>query len=46
MTGNWIGDEGVKALSEMLKENNSLVILYLSGETIKKKMKRERNREQ
>ena len=45
MTDNRIGDEGVKVLSEMLKVNNTLAILYLSGET-RKKMKRERNREQ
>ena len=31
-TGNKIGNEGVKALSEMLKVNTTLTNLYLSSE--------------
>ena len=31
MTGNEIGVEGVKALSEMMKKNTTLISLILSG---------------
>ena len=32
MTDNGIGDEGAKAMSEMLKKNTTLTTLDLSGE--------------
>ena len=39
MTGNGIGEEGAKALSEMLKENTTLTSLDLSGEEEERKRK-------
>ena len=39
MTGNDIGDEGAKALSEMLKVNTTLTSLDLSGEEEERKRK-------
>ena len=47
MTDNEIGDEGAKALSEMLKVNTTLTSLDLSGEEERKgkeKEKREKRR--
>ena len=41
MTGNWIGVEGAKAMSEMLKVNTTLTSLDLGGEE-ERKEKRER----
>ena len=37
MTDNGIGDEGVKALSEMLKMNTTLTELNLRGEEERKR---------
>ena len=45
MTGNEIREEGVKALSEILKVNTTLTSLDLSCEEEKKKEKR-KNRKQ
>ena len=42
MTGNGIGDEGAKSLSEMLKTNNTLTSLNLRGEEEGKKRKNEK----
>ena len=36
MTDNEIGDEGAKAMSEMLKVNTTLTELYLGGEEERK----------
>ena len=36
MTGNRIGDEGAKAMSEMLKVNTTLTTLNLSSEEARK----------
>ena len=36
MTGNGIGDEGAKAMSEMLKVNTTLTTLNLGGEEERK----------
>ena len=44
MTDNEIGDEGAKAMSEMLKVNTTLSTLYLGGEEQKRKERRERKR--
>ena len=47
MTGNKIGVEGAKAMSEMLKMNTALATLYLGSEKEegrKKKEKREKRR--
>ena len=41
MTGNWIGDKGAKAMSEMLKLNTTLTELNLECE---EEEKRERGR--
>ena len=44
MTGNEIGDDGAKTLSEMLKKNTTLKTLGLGGEEEgKKKKTKERN---
>ena len=40
MTGNGIGDEGAKSLSEMLKSNTTLTSLNLNGEEEERKRKR------
>ena len=32
MTGNWMRDEGAKAMSEMMKVNTTLTTLNLGGE--------------
>ena len=48
MTDNKIGDEGAKAMSEMLKENTALTTLDLTGEEERKgkeKGKREKKNE-
>ena len=45
MTGNKIGDEGTKAISEMMKENTTLTSLDLESEGKEKaKSKRPRTR--
>ena len=36
MTGNWIGVEGAKAMSEMMKVNSTLTTLNLEGEEERK----------
>ena len=36
MTGNDIGDEGAKSMSEMLKVNSTLTTLDMSGEEERK----------
>ena len=41
MTDNWIGAEGAKAMSEMMKVNTTLTSLDLGGEE-ERKEKRER----
>ena len=43
MTGNEIGDEGAKAMSEMLKVNTTLTSLNLSSEE-ERKERREKER--
>ena len=43
MTGNGIGDEGAKAISEMLKVNSTLTELNLRGEE-ERKERRERKK--
>ena len=47
MTGNEIGDEGAKAMSETQKVNTALVTLYLLGEEeeIRKRERTERKEE-
>ena len=45
MTGNDIGVEGAKALSEMLKVNTTLKWLYLRGEEEERNEKRKKKRE-
>ena len=40
MTDNGIGDEGAKAMSEMMKVNTTLTSLNLSGEEERKKRKK------
>ena len=42
MTDNGIGDEGVKALSEMLKMNTSLTTLDLCGEEERKEKEKKK----
>ena len=42
MTGNGIGVEGAKALSEMLKKNTTLTTLSLGGEEEGRKEKRKK----
>ena len=44
MTDNWIGDEGAKTLSEILKTNTTLTSLNLRGEEEGKKRKRNRKK--
>ena len=45
MTGNGIGDEGAKSLSEMLKSNTTLTSLNLYGEEERKNREREKRKE-
>ena len=42
MTGNRIRDEGVKAMSEMLKKNTTLTKLCLRGEEEKRGREKEK----
>ena len=42
MTGNNIGDEGAKSMSEMLKSNTTLTSLDLASEEEEKRRKRKR----
>lgn len=44
MTDNGIGNEGAKALSEMLKVNTTLTTLYLGGDE-EREIEREVNKE-
>ena len=44
MTGNGIGDEGAKALSEMLKVNSTLTTLDLRGEEERKEKEKRKKR--
>ena len=44
MTGNEIGDEGAKALSEMLKVNSTLTSLDLGSEEERKREKRKKKK--
>ena len=47
MTGNRIGVEGAKAMSEMVKVNSTLTTLDLSGEEERKeKEKKEKKKEE
>ena len=46
MTDNGIGDEGAKAMSEMLKVNTTLTELDLGGEKRRKKEKRKKKRKE
>ena len=47
MTGNRIGKEGAKSMSEMLKVNSTLKTLNLSGdEKRKEREKKERKKEE
>ena len=45
MADNWIGDEGTKAVSEMLKVNTTLTSLNLRREEGKKRKKKRKKRE-
>ena len=42
MTGNGIGDEGAKSMSEALKTNTTLTSLNLSGEEEEREREREK----
>ena len=44
MTGNGIGDEGAKSMSEMLKSNTTLTSLNLWGEEEEREREREINK--
>ena len=44
MTGNGIGDEGAKAMSEMVKVNTTLTTLNLRGEEERKERKEKERR--
>ena len=44
MTGNMIGDEVAKAMSEMLKVNTTLTLLVLNGEENERKEEEERKK--
>ena len=44
MTGNGIGDEGAKSMSEMLKSNTTLTSLSLCGEEEGKTEKEKRKK--
>ena len=44
MTGNEIGDEGAKAMSEMLKVNTTLTSLNLEGAEYEMEEKKKRNK--
>ena len=44
LTENKIGDEGAKAMSEMLKVNSTLTTLDLGGEEERKEKEKERKR--
>ena len=46
MTGNEIGDEGAKAMSEMMKVNSTLTELYLDGEEERKEMEEKEKKEE
>ena len=45
MTGSEIGDEGAKAMSEMLKVNNTLTTLDLSCEEERKERRKRKKKE-
>ena len=42
LTGNWIGDDGVKELSQLLKKNTTLTVLCLSGKRIEEYEEKEK----
>ena len=44
MTGNGVGDEGAKSMSEMLMTNKTLTSVYLSGEEEGKTEKEKRKK--
>ena len=46
MTGNEIGDEGAKALSEMLKVNSTLTTLDLRCEEERKEKRRKKRKKE
>ena len=46
MTGNEIGDEGAKAMSEMLKVNTTLASLSLGGEEEERRKKEKEKRKE
>ena len=46
MTDNQIGDEGAKAMSEMLKVNTTLTSLYLLGEEERKEREEKEKKEE
>ena len=46
MTGNGIGDEGAKAMSEMMKVNSTLTTLYLRGEEERKEREDKEKKEE
>ena len=45
MTGNEIGDEGAKSMSEMMKVNSTLTTLNLGGEEERKEREERKKRE-
>ena len=45
MTGNRIGAEGAKAMSEMMKVNSTLTTLYLDGEEERKEKEEKEKKE-
>ena len=44
MTDNWIGDEGAKAMSEMMKVNSTLTTLNLWSEEERKEKERKKRK--
>ena len=46
MTGNQIGDEGAKAMSEMMKVNSTLTKLNLEGEEERKEREEKEKKEE
>ena len=46
MTVNWIGDEGAKAMSEMMKVNSTLTTLNLGCEEERKEREEKEKKEE
>ena len=46
MTDNWIGDEGAKAMSEMMKVNSTLTTLNLGCEEERKEREEKEKKEE